>query len=130
MLDDTRFNFPTSKLYPKWQMLKNCSYRRYTIKLFMDSFEKWPKILWKYYGVHSARFLKYVWPFIMFASTLYMEGLNIFAAVYIVRIYPAGIYMFKGNNRNTRASLANSLILMLLLLTLNLFQTLLSCFYS
>ena len=30
---------------------------------FMHNVVKWPKILLKYCGVHTARFLKYVWPF-------------------------------------------------------------------
>ena len=30
---------------------------------FMHNVVKWPNILWKSCGVHTARFLKYVWPF-------------------------------------------------------------------
>ena len=33
------------------------------INLFMHNFVKWPHILKKSYGVNTARFLKYVWPF-------------------------------------------------------------------
>ena len=36
----------------------NCS-----INPFMHNVVKWPNILLKFCGVHTARFLKYVWPF-------------------------------------------------------------------
>ena len=32
-------------------------------KPFMHDVEKWSNILWKCFGVHTARFFKYVWPF-------------------------------------------------------------------
>ena len=31
--------------------------------LFMYNYEKWPNVLLKFCGVHTTRFLKYVWPF-------------------------------------------------------------------
>ena len=33
------------------------------INPFMHNVVKWPNILQKSYGAHTARFLKYVWPF-------------------------------------------------------------------
>ena len=34
------------------------------VNFFMHIVEKWPKIFLKSCGVHTAGFLKYVWPFL------------------------------------------------------------------
>ena len=34
-----------------------------TFNPFMHNVVKWPNILWKPCGIHTARFLKHVWPF-------------------------------------------------------------------
>ena len=36
----------------------------YLVDVFMHNVEKWRKILLKFYGVKTERFLKYIWPFL------------------------------------------------------------------
>ena len=45
---------------------------KYQYYPFIHNVRKWLNILLKSCGVHTARFLKQIWPF----STFYMKGLN------------------------------------------------------
>ena len=49
---------------------------RQKLNPFMHNVVKWPSILQKSCGVHTARFLKYVWPFynIMHERVKYLEN--------------------------------------------------------
>ena len=50
---------------------RNAKFKRMRkFKPFMHSVEIWPNTLLKSYGVHTAKFLKYVWPFFNIAHEM------------------------------------------------------------